>query len=586
MSQTQVLARKWRPRRFSELTGQDHVVRALTNALQQKRLHHAYLFTGTRGIGKTTVARILAKALNCQTEVTASPCGVCAACTEIDGGRFVDLIELDAASNTQVEKMRELLENALYVPTVARYKVYIIDEVHMLSKSAFNAMLKTLEEPPEHVKFILATTDPQKIPVTVLSRCLQFNLKQIPASSIIAHLRHVLEQEQVGFDAGSLPLLAHAAQGSMRDALSILEQAIAFGGGRIEEKVVRDMLGAVDQGCLLDLMDALAKKDGTGMLAIADEMEARSFSFEAALQDLATLLHRLALAQIVPSAISEDMPERERVFGLARTFLPEDIQLFYQIAIQGRDDLSRAPDEYAGFTMALLRMLAFLPEDLPDVPAVSRPGGKKGTEVISGSESSGKPANPEKSRGARGGTASPGDVTREREDTLAGADESVDAVPSTPFVPSAPVTGAPAEKESNPVAQSDPAMDSLNNRWAALVSELKLNGMPRMLAQHCRIKSFSADEIELCIPELHRHLLDKSYRERLQAALEKHLNKPVKLKFSVGAIVGMSPAELEDREKQEKQSQAVAAIESDPFVRELVEQFDAKLDISSIKPIQ
>ena len=279
MSQTQVLALKWRPKSFSELTGQDHVVRALTNALEQKRLHHAYLFTGTRGIGKTTIARILAKALNCETGVTSTPCGVCSACTEIDGGRFVDLIEMDAASNTQVEKMRELLENALYAPTAARYKVYIIDEVHMLSKSAFNAMLKTLEEPPEHVKFILATTDPQKIPVTVLSRCLQFNLKQIPPPLIVAHLKHVLEQEQINCDTPSLQLLARSAQGSMRDALSILDQAIAFGEGKIEEAGVRDMLGAIDQSYLYDLLDALVQRDGVRMLAIADAMDTRSLSF-------------------------------------------------------------------------------------------------------------------------------------------------------------------------------------------------------------------------------------------------------------------------------------------------------------------
>ena len=364
MSQTQVLARKWRPKNFSELTGQDHVVRALTNALEQKRLHHAYLFTGTRGIGKTTIARILAKALNCQTGISSTPCGVCSACTEIDGGRFIDLIELDAASNTQVEKMRELLENALYAPTAARFKVYIIDEVHMLSKSAFNAMLKTLEEPPEHVKFILATTDPQKIPVTVLSRCLQFNLKQIPLPLIAAHLKHVLEQEHISCDETSLQLLARSAQGSMRDALSILDQAIAFGEGKIEEAGVRDMLGAIDQRYLYDLLDALSQKDGAKMLAIADAMETRSLSFDTALQDMATLLHRLALAQIVPSAIGEDAPEREQIFALGKVFSPEDIQLFYQIAINGRDDLSRAPDEYAGFTMTLMRMLAFIPDDM------------------------------------------------------------------------------------------------------------------------------------------------------------------------------------------------------------------------------
>src|SRR5574340_1026205 len=293
----QVLARKWRPRTFSELVGQEHVVRALTNALRQQRLHHAYLFTGTRGVGKTTIARIIAKALNCETGVTDAPCGKCGACLEIDAGRFVDLIELDAASNTQVDNMRELLENAFYAPTSGRFKVYIIDEVHMLSKSAFNAMLKTLEEPPAHVKFILATTDPQKIPVTVLSRCLQFNLKQLPPALIAARLQYVLEQEQLSFEPAAVNLVARAAQGSMRDALSLMDQAIAFSAGKVEEAVVRAMLGAIDQGYLFDLLAALCERDGVRLLAIADNMAARSVAFDGALQELATLLHRIALAQ-------------------------------------------------------------------------------------------------------------------------------------------------------------------------------------------------------------------------------------------------------------------------------------------------
>ncbi len=542
MSQTQVLARKWRPKNFSELTGQDHVVRALTNALEQKRLHHAYLFTGTRGIGKTTIARILAKALNCQTGVSSTPCGVCSACTEIDGGRFIDLIEMDAASNTQVEKMRELLENALYAPTVARYKVYIIDEVHMLSKSAFNAMLKTLEEPPEHVKFILATTDPQKIPVTVLSRCLQFNLKQIPVPLITAHLKHVLEQEHISCDETSLQLLARSAQGSMRDALSILDQAIAFGEGKIEEAEVRDMLGAIDQSYLYDLLDALSQKDGAKMLAIADAMETRSLSLDTALQDMATLLHRLALAQIVPSAIGEDAPEREQIFALAKVFLPEDIQLFYQIAINGRDDLSRAPDEYAGFTMTLMRMLAFTPDDM--------------TAASAGDQD--KTAAKAAARAPSGG---------------------VDAEIKRPL---SSVTVEAAVIKPN----FDIDSSSFRDGWRVMVNQLKLSGLAKMLAQHCEVKNVSLNEIEFCVPETHKHLLDKAYQERMQTALREHLGKPVRLKFSVGIITGLTPAELGSREKQEKQSQAVAAIESDPFVRELVEHFDAKLIVSSIKPIQ
>ena len=337
-------------------------MRALTNALRQNRLHHAWLLTGTRGVGKTTLARIMAKALNCETGVTATPCGVCGACTDIDSGRFVDLLELDAASNTQVDNMRELLENALYAPTSGRFKVYIIDEVHMLSRSAFNAMLKTLEEPPEHVKFILATTDPQKVPVTVLSRCLQFNLKQIPAPDIRGRLEAILQAEGVPSEGEALNLIARAAHGSLRDALSLLDQAIAHGAGSVEEQSVRAMLGTVDESYLLSILQALVERDGVRMLAIADEMQVRSFDFESALQDLATLLHRIALLQTLPAAAVADEFDRKRVVALAASLPPEDVQLYYQIALQGRSDLPLAPDEYAGFTMPLLRMLAFAPQ--------------------------------------------------------------------------------------------------------------------------------------------------------------------------------------------------------------------------------
>ena len=549
MSLTQVLARKWRPKSFSELTGQDHVVKALTNALERQRLHHAYLFTGTRGVGKTTIARILAKALNCESGITATPCGKCGACIEIDGGRFVDLIELDAASNTQVDSMRELLENALYAPTYGRYKVYIIDEVHMLSKSAFNAMLKTLEEPPDHVKFVLATTDPQKIPVTVLSRCLQFNLKQIPPSLIANHLTHVLEQEQISGDAMSTQLLARAAQGSMRDALSMLDQAIAFGEGTVSESSVRIMLGAIDQGYLYDLLDALARKDGSQMLMLADAMEARSLSFDAALQDLAALLHQLALAQTVPQAISEDLPEHERIFTLAKTFTPEEIQLFYQIALHGRSDLSLAPDEYAGFTMTLMRMLAFVPGDVAD-------GARKPVLTASAATTPGRSS-----------------VVIKQGPSIVKQSVAALTEPST-GVPSI----VPTDATSGHVTPFD-------GDWATLVSQLKLSGMTRMLAQNCEVKSVSDNEIELCVPEPHRHLLEKAYQDKMKAAMSEHYGKPMRLKFSVGSITGMTPAELESRDKQAKQSQAIAAIETDPFVRELVEHFDARLIVSSIKPI-
>ncbi len=368
----QVLARKWRPRSFASLVGQEHVVRALTHALTEQRLHHAYLFTGTRGVGKTTLARILAKALNCETGITATPCGTCSACQEIDSGRFVDLLEVDAATNTKVDEMRQLLENAVYAPTRGRFKVYVIDEVHMLSNSAFNAMLKTLEEPPEHVKFILATTDPQKIPVTVLSRCLQFNLKQMTQPLIADHLGHILEVEEISAEAGALQLLARSAAGSMRDALSLLDQAIAHGSGKVEEAQVREMLGAVDLDHLFSIIDALLAGDATALLRVADDMAARSLSFDAALQEMAGLFTRIQIAQLAPLAIADDLPERLRLLEIASRLDPEFVQLAYQIAVHGRQELPLAPDEQAGFIMTLLRLYAFRPLLDDDDPARTR----------------------------------------------------------------------------------------------------------------------------------------------------------------------------------------------------------------------
>ncbi|MFZ6658695.1 DNA polymerase III subunit gamma/tau [Undibacterium sp. TJN19] len=377
----QVLARKYRPKSFETLVGQEHVVRALSHALEQQRLHHAYLFTGTRGVGKTTLSRILAKSFNCETGITAHPCGVCEACTAIDAGRFVDYIEMDAASNRGVDEMASLLEQAIYAPSNARFKVYMIDEVHMLTNHAFNAMLKTLEEPPEHVKFILATTDPQKIPVTVLSRCLQFNLKQMPPGHIVGHLENILGQEQIDFELPALRLLAQGAHGSMRDALSLTDQAIAYAAGKVSLEAVQGMLGALDQSYLIRLLDALVVKDGKALLDVADEMAARSLSYRAALQDLGSLLHQIAVAQLVPAAVADDIPEREQVLRLAQCFAKEEIQLFYQIAVHGRNELALAPDEYAGFSMTLLRMLAFKPVS-----------GEQSVPAMTGPSSGGRPA--------------------------------------------------------------------------------------------------------------------------------------------------------------------------------------------------
>ena len=357
----QVLARKWRPKTFADLVGQEHVVKALRNALDEGRLHHAYLLTGTRGVGKTTIARILAKSLNCENAVHGEPCGQCESCTQIDSGRYVDLLEIDAASNTGIDNIREVLENAQYAPTAGKYKVYIIDEVHMLSKSAFNAMLKTLEEPPEHVKFILATTDPHKVPITVLSRCLQFVLRNMTTQQVAEHLAHVLDRENVPYQPQALQLLGRAAAGSMRDALSLLDQAIAMGSGKVAEQDVRQMIGAVDKQYLFELLEGIINQNGEALLEKAQEMSARAIGFDSALAELAMLLQRLALIQTIPSALANDDPERETLLRLSQALSGEQIQLYYQCAIHGKQDLPLAPDEYAGFVMTLLRMLAFAP---------------------------------------------------------------------------------------------------------------------------------------------------------------------------------------------------------------------------------
>jgi DNA polymerase III subunit gamma/tau len=527
----QVLARKWRPRNFAGLIGQEHVVRALTHALEQNRLHHAYLFTGTRGVGKTTLARILAKALNCETGITATPCGVCSACTEIDSGRFVDLIEIDAATNTGIDNMRELQDNAIYAPTRGRFKVFVIDEVHMLSKQAFNSMLKTFEEPPEHIKFILATTDPQKIPVTVLSRCLQFNLKQMPREAIYEHLGYILQQENTAAEPAALRLIAQAAQGSMRDALSLLDQAIAYAGGRVSEEAVRAMLGAIDQDYLFKLLDALAQQDIKAMLAVADEMESRSLSFDSALQDLAALLHQLALAQSAPDALGQDLPERERILALARQFDAEELQLYYQIALHGRRDLPLAPDEYAGFSMSLIRMLAFRP-DQADAAAVPAPAKKKPEAAAVQDAGAAKPA--------------PGRF---------GARSDADAV--------------------------GPAFDG---DWPKLANLLKVSGVARQLAQQSELRSFDGESMELGLAYSAKHLAERIYQDKLRTALQGHFGKPVALKIVIGEISGNTAAVQAQTERQARQGKALEAIQGDAFVRELMDSFDATIVGDSVKP--
>lgn len=542
----QVLARKWRPKSFATLVGQEHVVRALSHALDQQRLHHAYLFTGTRGVGKTTLARIMAKALNCETGVTSTPCGVCSSCMEIDGGRFVDYLELDAASNRGVDDMTQLLERATYAPTRGRYKVYVIDEVHQLSGHAFNAMLKTLEEPPAHVKFILATTDPQKIPVTVLSRCLQFNLKQMPVMHIVEHLTRVLEAEQVPFEPHALRHLAKGAAGSMRDALSLLDQAIAHGAGKIEEEGVRAMLGTVGDEHLFSLLDALSAQDVNGLMDVARLMEARSLSFDSGLQELATLFHRVALIQFAPDAILDDA-ERQRLAPYAAAFDAEFLQLAYQIAVHGRNELGLAPDEYAGFVMTLLRLHAFRPERAGQAVAPR-------AAVSPASRRATPPAAPHVAPSPKPAMPTVSSV----------ASTTVSAVSPTPTL------AEPA------VADED---------WHGLVSRLPLSGMSKQLAQHCEFSQRSDSQINLRLSPEHKHLLGKVQEDKLQSELQKHFGRSLRLVIDVSEPASETPAQRQKNAQRERQDKALTAMEQDPFVREMVDLFDASLDESSIKPL-
>lgn len=548
----QVLARKWRPKSFETLVGQDHVVRALSNALDQQRLHHAYLFTGTRGVGKTTLSRILAKSLNCETGVTSRPCGQCSACLAIDKGSFIDYVEMDAASNRGVDDMTALLEKAVYAPTQGRYKVYMLDEVHQLTGHAFNAMLKTLEEPPAHVKFILATTDPQKVPVTVLSRCLQFNLRQMSGTAISEHLQHILGEEQIAYEPVALQLIARAANGSMRDALSLLDQAIAYGGNAVNEQEVRAMLGAIDQSYLFDLLDTLAAQDGAGLMAFAQQMEQRSLSFEAALADLATLLYQIAVYQSAPGSVSQDLPEYARLVALAEKLSPEQIQLFYQIALLGRRDIGLAPDEFAGFSMCLLRMLAFLPGE--------------GSGIASG-----KPA-----------TATSSDTPAREITTPASAQATPAAQVSAPQAASQVPEAAPTETVAE--TKTETTIVAFDGNWRQLVDQLKL-GLARALAQNCELLRHDAHNFHLSVPAAHKHLLDQSYQEKLRTALVQHFGTNIKLHFEVGGT-GNTPAAQISQEKAELQSAAESAIREDDFVQALVRDFGAQIIPSSIKPIQ
>ncbi|EGV27745.1 DNA polymerase III, subunits gamma and tau [Thiorhodococcus drewsii AZ1] len=563
----QVLARKWRPRSFDDMVGQQHVVRALSNALDRDQLHHAYLFTGTRGVGKTTLARILSKALNCEQGVSSHPCGVCSACREIDSGRFVDLLEVDAASRTKVDQTRDLLDNVPYAPARGRFKVYLIDEVHMFSSHSFNALLKTLEEPPPHVKFLLATTDPQKIPVTVLSRCLQFNLRRLLSDEIRERLSFVLQTEGLEFEAAALPLVARAADGSMRDALSLLDQAIAFGGGRVVENEVRTMLGTVSGDLALDLVDALVDADAARLLTEVERVAALTPDFVELLRELLTLLHRLALVQQVPDLLQPDDPDRDRLAGLAGRVSPEDLQLYYQVALTGQADLPLAPDPRTGFEMVLLRALAFRPSD-----AVQGQGAEL-APLVSARSSARRPG-PSPLVGAQSAVSGKDSGAARRGADLISPQMGVRETPGAVAKPSE----VSASNGSGSPSLASPA------EWQQLVGRLSLGGIAGQLAHNCGFVEWEQGRLVLSLDPAAEHLRVASAESRLREALARLLGDPLKLDIQVVRPQQETLAQRRVRETGERQRAAVQSMEGDCHAEQLREIFEAEWVPGSIVP--
>ncbi|MEH6549660.1 MAG: DNA polymerase III subunit gamma/tau [Pseudomonadales bacterium] len=605
----QVLARKWRPKSFRELVGQEHVLQALVNALDRDRLHHAYLFTGTRGVGKTTIARILARCLNCEAGVSSQPCGQCSACQEINEGRFIDLIEVDAASRTKVEDTRELLENVQYAPTRGRYKVYLIDEVHMLSTHSFNALLKTLEEPPPHVKFLLATTDPQKLPATILSRCLQFNLKNITPERIVGHLTDVLGQEMIEFEEPALWGLAGAAEGSMRDALSLTDQAIAFGSGKVLEQDVSSMLGSVDRGVVLKLIHCLAAGDGQAVFQQVANLAEYGADYASVLTEMTSQLHGLAVAQAVPEALDPSRGDIDALRELAATISAEEVQLYYQMAINGRRDLPFAPDLRAGFEMVLLRMLSFAPMA---IPTWAEQGAEVSSEGVSSAKKSSSrtgqmpgpaealavktpPVVPAREQSLLAMAAEP--TSRLNEDrpterkTL--PEESrppwIAAAAPAPVVQTTNEPAVIAQTASVPVAvlehvETTEAISLVPANWPQIVESLPVKGVVRNIIMNCALEAADSAGLELTIDQQQSSLFNENYRQRIEQALREYGGASLKVTITVGSPGQETPAARLARLKAERMAAAVAELQNDPNVAGLVANFDGELVLDSVQP--
>ena len=621
----QVLARKWRPRTFEDMVGQEHVLQALVHALEHQRLHHAYLFTGTRGVGKTTIGRLLARCLNCETGITPNPCGECDSCKEILEGRFVDLIEIDAASRTGVDDMRELTDNVQYAPSRGRFKVYLIDEVHMLTNQSFNAFLKTLEEPPEHVKFLLATTDPQKLPVTVLSRCLQFNLKRMTPEHIVGHLKHVLTEETIPFEEPALWLLARAADGSMRDALSLTDQAIAFGNENLSASDVSNMLGTIDQRDIERIVSTLVERDGPGLLAEISRISEFAPDYGVILADLLSLFHRVTMEQVVPGSADNALGDAAQVQALARQLSAEDAQLFYQTALIGRKDLAVTPDARMGFEMTMLRMLAFRPgADRREPPAVTS-GNTENTGRAEPEPDPGPVSPPvaEHPQPEPQPVAPSPEPEPEPEPAPAPAPEpAAESMPEPPVMDAPPWEGEPEppyydevapeppvaqEPVSEPeprspqpvetpeaVIEPDPEPEAVAPAepvnpdgfvWERDYRQLEITGMPGNLASYSAM-AMDGQTVVLTLDEGHARLLNARHEEKIVAALRSYFGDATQLKIEQGIPGPHTPAAFEERQRVARQKAAEAAIRQDPVVQSIVERFEGRVVEESIRPAE